>query len=557
MKRLRFSIIFLLLVLAAAMVFAGGSNQQTTAAGVSSSSAANVNPPGVFPICKTPITIKVGVPQNTNVENFDTNKLTLWYEEKGNFTLNFELYPSNGAEARQKVELIMASGGADLPEVLIGFGFTEDGMLKMGQDGFALNLTSYYKDWAYYIPMILPQLKNKDYMQWLTSADGNIYYVPKSNEAIGNLYQLRSLINKSWLDKLGLSIPTTTNEFRTVLNAFVNKDPNGNGKKDEIGFIGSNGWGAQAADWVMNAYIYDDSKNRYVVDDTGKVDVAFTKPEWQEGLRFLNGLVKDGLMLPQTFTMNDTQMRQLTEGGDVSQVGAFTHGMMAAVFGATNVRKLEYVPLPPLTGPKGNCTVAFFPDIPQKNFVITKNAKNPEAIFRWADLMCSEEGYMRTRWGEPGVDWKVPGPNDHSLLESIGYGPKMVMILPWGSVNNAHWSFITAGIVPIGVSEGQVAPADDPLYTERWAMGSVPFYINKEPKNRVDIQKFTLQEAEEISDIRNSINSYVNESLALFSVGDKNIDRDWDAYLKELDAMGLKRYLELSQSGYDRAIGKK
>jgi len=45
--------------------------------------------------------------------------------------------------------------------------------------------------------------------------------------------------------------------------------------------------------------------------------------------------------------------------------------------------------------------------------------------------------------------------------------------------------------------------------------------------------------------------------MALFSVGDRNIERDWDAYIRELDIIGLRRYLELSQSGYDRAIGKK
>ena len=85
----------------------------------------------------------------------------------------------------------------------------------------------------------------------------------------------------------------------------------------------------------------------------------------------------------------------------------------------------------------------------------------------------------------------------------------------------------------------------------------IPFYIRKEPPVRVDIQKFTLDEALELRDMRNSINTYVNELLALFSVGDKNIDRDWDAYIRELDVMGLKRYLELSQLGYDHAIGKR
>jgi putative aldouronate transport system substrate-binding protein len=372
------------------------------------------------------------------------------------------------------------------------------------------------------------------------------------------MYRLRSWINKSWLDTLGLAIPSTTDEFRKTLEAFVSQDPNGNKIKDEIGLIGGLlGWGTQAASWVMNAFIYDDDQNRYIVDDSGKVDVAYTQTEWREGLRYIRNLVKDGLMLPQTFTMTDAQMKQLVENGDASTVGVFTHGAFGSCLGPTNERKYEYVAMPPLTGPKGVNYVAFFPDIPQKNFIITKSNKNPEASFRWADLMCSEEGYMRTRWGVPDVDWKKPGPNDKSSLDASGFKAMMVPILSWGSVNKSHWHFITAGILPLGVADGQVGSADNPLNPEIWIASSVPLHYNKEPKNRVDIQKFTVDEADEMRDLRNTINTYVNEMIALFAVGDKDLERDWDAYLKNLDNMGLKRYLEISQSGYDRAIGKK
>jgi putative aldouronate transport system substrate-binding protein len=554
------------LLCAAVFLFAACGNDKKAPAGtgtvagtaVTAEAVAKVNPPGEFPISKEPIEIRVGIVQNANVENYETNALTKWYEEKGNFKLHFDFFPSSISEARSKLEVMVASGG-ELPEVLIGFNVTEETILNYGSEGAILPLNAYYDKWAYYIPQVLEQVNNKDLKQWLTSADGNIYYVPKNNEQIGNLYHLRSWINKTWLDKLGLAMPKTTDEFRKVLEAFVSQDPNGNGIKDEIGFIGGNlnEWGAQVVDFVMNAFIYDDGANRFVVNGDGKIEVVFNKEEWREGLRYLNGLFRAGLLPRQSFTMDQAQMRQMAENGNVSQVGVFTHGNFGNVFSATNNRKLEYVPLPPLTGPNGVSYTAFFPDIPQKNFIITKDAKNLEAIFRWADLMCSEEGYMRTRWGIPEVDWKTPGPDDKSLLDSVGIKPKMIPILPWGAIQNSHWFFTTAGILPLGVADGQVAPASDPLYSERWIYDSVPFYMNKEAKNRVDIMKFTLDEAEEIADIKNTINGYVNESLALFVVGEKDLDRDWASYCRELETMGLTQYLELSQSGYDRSIGKK
>jgi len=40
-------------------------------------------------------------------------------------------------------------------------------------------------------------------------------------------------------------------------------------------------------------------------------------------------------------------------------------------------------------------------------------------------------------------------------------------------------------------------------------------------------------------------------------MGQKSVDRDWDSYVAELNRMGLAKYLEITQSGYDRAIGIK
>ena len=43
------------------------------------------------------------------------------------------------------------------------------------------------------------------------------------------------LIRKDWLDKLGLKVPKTTDEFFEVMKAFTFKDPDGNGKNDTYG----------------------------------------------------------------------------------------------------------------------------------------------------------------------------------------------------------------------------------------------------------------------------------------------------------------------------------
>lgn len=38
----------------------------------------------------------------------------------------------------------------------------------------------------------------------------------------------------------------------------------------------------------------------------------------------------------------------------------------------------------------------------------------------------------------------------------------------------------------------------------------------------------------------------------MFIRGQKDIDKDWDAYINEMKGYGLDRWLELYQKGYDK-----
>ena len=48
------------------------------------------------------------------------------------------------------------------------------------------------------------------------------------------------------------------------------------------------------------------------------------------------------------------------------------------------------------------------------------------------------------------------------------------------------------------------------------------------------------------------IDDYVEENQALFCLGSRDIDTEWDAYVKEFSALGLDRMLEVYQAAYER-----
>jgi putative aldouronate transport system substrate-binding protein len=387
----------------------------------------------------------------------------------------------------------------------------------------------------------------------ITQADGGIYNLPKYTEQVGNMHSQRQWINQAWLDKLDLKMPTTTEEFLEVLRAFRDNDPNGNGLRDEIPYIGSLGWQSSSIDALMNAFIYNDSsapnnKPRWLIKD-GILDTPYTKEEWRDGLRFAKQLVDEGLLSPLCFTQDVTQLMQLL-ASETMQVGVYTAG--ANLFGATDVRKLDFAPLPPLTGPKGVCYTAFIPSVAGAGFVITKYCEHPEAAFRLGDYCMSRDIAFRNRFGVPEIDWREPGPDDKGLYEDMGFPAQVVPILPFNSVQNSYWGGNLDVVMELGIQDGQAISDDDPLYTERFIAQAVPYYVGKTPKEYVDLIKYNLEENDEIKDIYSTLVTYVNESMARFVTGDMDLDTQWESYLKELNNIGLPHFVEISQRAYDR-----
>ena len=63
-------------------------------------------------------------------------------------------------------------------------------------------------------------------------------------------------------------------------------------------------------------------------------------------------------------------------------------------------------------------------------------------------------------------------------------------------------------------------------------------------------------DVDEYNELRNTVDTYADESRVRFIVGDLDLDSDWDSYLAELKNAGLERFIELQQAAYD-AVWKK
>lgn len=147
----------------------------------------------------------------------------------------------------EKKNAILSSG--DVPDVFLGGAITDADISAYPE--LFLPLNDYVEEQA---PNVMRMFEEKpDTRMLAVFTDGNIYGLPSVKFHRPDSTSMM-MINQDWLDALGLETPRTLEEFRDVLRAFRDGDPNGNGKADEIPFDFSNNRGLFTAMNLIGAY---------------------------------------------------------------------------------------------------------------------------------------------------------------------------------------------------------------------------------------------------------------------------------------------------------------
>lgn len=515
---------------------------------------ANLNPSGTFPIVKEPIQLTVARNQDPTILDMDTNFQTKWVEEKTGIDIVWELYPA--AEAAQKMNIQIASG-AKLPDIISAFTTTADPKLDLnvyGMSGALVPLNDYLDQAVNFNARCAELGLDREWVLNLCRAtDGNIYGLPYLFANPPDTISWRSWINADWLTKLGLEYPTTSDELLTVLRAFRDNDPNGNGQKDEVPMVSANeGWNTNVFRPIMNMFIYYDSGDNYYLLQDGVLDVSYDKAEYREALRFARAMYDEGLITSQSFTQ-DYAAYQAMCSQDPQIVGIGVSGS-ASPFG-TN--RPSYEGVPALKGPAGAQFATGSFTLPGISAGISSDCANFDAAFRLLDAFYTDDLYMHiNRWGEPEVDWTYPSEGEVSAFDGVKPGVKTLKDI-WGKEQNSTWR---NGFIPT------IAPADGSLYSPVWngdtttgesknarAIAKLQDFI---PAERVATILYTDEENLQWAETRAVIKAYIKEAQAQFITGALDIEKDWDAYVAQLDTLGYKDMLAADQAALNRTIGK-
>lgn len=488
-----------------------------------------------LPIVDKQVTLNIVSPKAALAPDYSEMVIFDRLQEATNVKIKWNNIPGDGYQ--EKKNLMLASG--DLPDAFYASGFSDHDLVQNGQNGTIIPLEDLIDKYAPNLKKLFEQ--RPDLKKVVTAPDGHIYSLPRAEEM--DLIGMPNImfINKVWLDKLGLEMPTTLEEYHDVLKAFKEKDPNGNGKQDEIGLtFWYNGWCGNEGD-LIGLFGLPDSpfEADHRVVRNGKVIYAAVQPEFKEAISYYNGWVKEGLIDPEVVTQKTEQLFAKGKTEDPT-LGSFIWWENTEVVGTERVD--DYVVLPPLKGKDGNIVIgrSNYSEYGRDAFVITSANKNPEVTMRWVDELYEPKMSAQINWGPIGEIYEEDANGmlvNKELPEGIAMGELRQKVAPGGPfvVLKEHFG----SVVDMEERAKERLEILDEYYKPHMVSENYPSIF------------FSPEELEVINTIEPEIKTFVKQKEAQWLI-DGGIEEEWDDYVKQLKDMGLDQLMEVYQKGLDR-----
>ena len=519
----------------------------------------NFNPTG-FPIVSTPIKLSYLSVNwwNYTAQNYAEDEWLNEIEQKTGIRLDPVVIPSTDATSKRNV--MLASG--NYPEVICA-SFSRAEIIQFGvQDHILVDLKSAIDSYGNELKKIFAY---KDiYYKGLIAPDGAIYGLPSIDEGYHTQAYPKMYIRQDWLNKLNLKMPTDTESFRAMLKAFVSTDLNGDGKKNEIGITG----GTQSCtpvQWCLIGQAFTTCRPGLWLNQdktSNAITFAPATEAYRDGLKYVKSLYDEGLIDKAAFTNTNAQL-QVTIRTKPYSVGAYVCDHPAMGVDSNNYEEYKnyQVLSAPLKGPAG------FQEQPSNNsfgevgsfaVAVTDKCANVEAAVRFIDYMMSEEQTMLSWLGKEGRNWKKVDAG--SNLKNILGGPvKYEKLTGYESSGTEkpkpYHTLSTFYFKSLELNNSAMAAVTDIYeaknYEQRIMLDTVSLKDYRR-KSYLPLGIFIpIKDNSAFNTIQTNLNDFIDKTAVQFILGERKLDADWDAYLKELKNYGVDKYVSIYTNAYN------
>lgn len=486
-----------------------------------------------YPIVDEPITLSLSGPRSAQSKGWSADvcaQVAFLTELTG---IQFEDRSFSSEAWNASKNLVFA--GDDIPDLILDRTFSTTEIFDLGSQGLIIPLNDLIEE---YMPNLQALFEEyTDAKVKITSADGNIYTFPFVNAVVRDVHP-RYWINVEWLKNVDKEIPTTLDELYDVLVAFKEQDANGDGDADnEIPVSASEGnYGLEGM--ILNAYGVNVNKPLFAFtnDFEGNVYCANTSEGYKAYLKYMNKLWNDQLLDAEYFTQTDDQRVAKAKQGIIGCCRTAAMYIDAGTEIGYNWEQFDA-----LTSDLNDTRMVTASSFVSTCGMITAANKYPEATCRLIDYFFGEEGNWMGYVGVEGVSWEWTD-KEAGLWDKIApEGYETAEVFRHVATIVESWPHRTSAEFNKGQGSFNALWLDNMSY-ER----SMPYFVNEFPS-----LSFSEEDGEIINKYQMDLSNYVSSMRVTFITGTPEaIDAGWDAYVEQINAMGVDEMLPIYQAAY-------
>ncbi|WP_326558461.1 ABC transporter substrate-binding protein [Micromonospora sp. NBC_01796] len=377
----------------------------------------------------------------------------------------------------------------------------------------------------------------------LRQSDGKYYLLPGVHEK--PLHDYSVAVRVDILDQLGLQVPKTWDELYTVLKALKARYPDTYPFSERWGkptpggnllnIIGAS-CGTQAG-WNYQHTTWDPGAKKFVY--TGATE------QYKQMLQYVNKLVAEGLLDPESFTQTDDQARQKLANGKSFVIGANAQTLVNENRPdlAKTQPNAKLVKIPLLVGPAGEIN----PTSRLENGIMistkAKESKNFVAMMQFVDwLWYSDAGQEFAKWGVEGTTYTKDASGKRILTADVN----VLGLNPQGSKHLQKEFGFYNGVFTYGGNPELVQSFFSPEEQEFQKVMNARKPVVVPPP-----YPFTDEEREQVSLWETPLKDFVTQNGLRFILGQRPLT-EWDAYVGELKAKNSEQYITLVNKAYER-----
>ena len=510
---------------------------------VPSETKENFNKSG-YPIVNDKITV-TGVFFASPIQNYGAPEdIAFWnkLEEITNIHIDWEIIDGTEDSA---VELYFASG--EYPDFFhngSGSRATTYGV----QGGLFYDVSGLIEE---YMPNMMEWAEEyPEMLKVITQENGAIYSMPRLQKASTSA-QSQFFYRTDYLKKVNMEAPTTPDELYNALKAIKDAGLT-QGSAPLFPYPNSSHMDNQLEGFLFPAF-GEALDAEFADDGTGKVIYNKTSDQYRRYLEYMAKLYADGLFEPEYFTMDVATFQAREKEGKVA-FSTFLADLMPENFESGEI---ELDCLAPLTSEwTDKQQTRAYNYVTTQGGTINANCKYVEELLRMFDTFYSKDeivpgsGFncLSQNLGLQGVNW------DYTESSDGRQGYEIFLPDDW---TESQWTYSTLHntwgqqysafvLQVVSAAEGTNAYARAVGMMEN----NIPYAVTTFPMSKL---KFTADENTAMTQKLTDLNSYADQMRSQFITGVEPLnDNTWNAYVNEINNMGLNDLIEIIQAAYDR-----